>query len=123
MKFSEDNEPTYNNISRYGEGFVQIKEKVINTSVVIGVEELIANWKPKTFSELAVVDCELLIQSKPDVIILGTGKKQQFPEREILKFFAQQQTGLEVMDTAAACRTFNILLSEDRNVVAGLFMI
>lgn len=123
MKFSEEVPSTYNNITRYGEGYVQIKDKVVNTSVVIGVEALLADWRPKDFSELSVDDCGLLIQSKPDVIILGTGEKQYFPDHDILKFFVQQQIGLEVMDTAAACRTFNILLSEDRNVVAGLFMI
>ena len=123
MKFSEDVKPTYNNISSYGEGFVQIKEKLINTSVVIGVEELVSNWRPSTFSDLSIDDCELLVKTKPDVIILGTGAKQHFPEMDVLKFFVQQQIGLEIMDTAAACRTFNILLSEDRNVVAGLFMI
>ena len=123
MKFSEEIQSTYNNITRYGAGYVQIKDKMVNTSVVINVDELLADWRPKDLSELTVEDCSLLIQSKPDVIILGTGEKQEFPNRSIIKFFAQQQIGLEVMDTAAACRTFNILLSEDRNVVAGLFMI
>ena len=123
MKFSEDTQATHNNISRYGKGFVQIKEKLINTSVIVETETVVADWRPQTLSEMTVEDCKLLIKSKPDVIILGTGEHQQFPEREILKLFAQNQVGLEVMNTAAACRTFNILLSEDRSVVAGLFMI
>ncbi len=123
MKFSEDTQSNHNNISRYEEGFVEIKGKQINTSVVISAEELIADWEPKKFSELSADHCKLLLAPKPDVIILGTGKKQQFPERDILKLFAQNQIGVEIMDTTAACRTFNVLLSEDRNVVAGLFMI
>ena len=123
MKFSEETNANHNNITRYGEGFVEIKGKLVNTSVIINSEEFIADWQPQSFDELTAEHCHLLVESKPDVIILGTGKTQQFPERDILKLFAQHQIGLEVMDTSAACRTFNILLSEDRNVVAGLFMI
>ena len=123
MKFSEDNNAENNNIHSYGEGFIQIKEKQVNTSVVIGAKHLIANWEPNTFAELKAEHCKILFSSQPDVIILGTGKRQCFPQRDILRLFAQQQIGVEVMDTASACRTFNILLSEDRNVVAALFMI
>lgn len=123
MKFSEDIQSTYNNITQYGEGFVQVKDKIVNTSVVLSAEELIADWQPETFEDLTAEHCKLLFESKPDVVILGTGKQQRFPEKEILRFFAQHQVGIEVMDTAAACRTFNVLLSEDRNIVAGLFMI
>lgn len=123
MKFSEDNNAENNNITAYGEGFIQIKEKQVNTSVIISATNLIANWSPATFSELNAEHCKMLFNTKPDVVILGTGSRQYFPERNILRLFAQQQIGVEIMDTASACRTFNILLSEDRNVVAGLFMI
>jgi uncharacterized protein len=123
MKFSEDNNSENNNIRNYGKGFIQIKEKQVNTSVVIGAQRLISDWEPNTFADLKAEHCEILFIHKPDVIILGTGKRQCFPERDILRLFAQQQIGVEVMDTASACRTFNILLSEDRNVVAALFMI
>jgi len=123
MKFSEDNNAENNNIHSYGVGFVQIKDKQVNTSVVISAQQFISNWEPSTFADLKTEHCEVLFASKPDVIILGTGKRQCFPERNILRLFAQQQIGVEIMDTASACRTFNILLSEDRNVVAALFMI
>jgi uncharacterized protein len=123
MKFSEDNHAESNHISSYGTGFIQIQNKQVNTSVVISSTQLISNWEPNIFSELKTAHCDILFTSKPDVIILGTGKRQYFPERDILRLFAQQQIGIEVMDTASACRTFNILLSEDRNVVAALFMI
>ena len=123
MKFSEDNNAESNYISHYGTGFIQIQNKQVNTSVVISRTALISNWEPNLFSELKTAHCEILFASKPNVIILGTGKQQHFPKRDILRLFAQQQIGVEVMDTASACRTFNILLSEDRNVVAALFMI
>lgn len=58
----------------------------------------------------------------PEVIILGTGLKQIFPEREILKHLVQNRIGYEIMDTQAACRTFNIIMAEGRNVVAGMFI-
>lgn len=123
MKFSEETNANQNNITRYGEGFIEIKGKKIDTSVIISRETFITSWQPQSFGELSPEHCLLLVENKPDVILLGTGKTQQFPEHEILKLFAQHQIGIEVMDTSAACRTFNILLSEDRNVVAGLFMI
>ena len=65
--------------------------------------------------------CRLLLQ-KPDILLLGTGEKQQFLAPRLMKPVAEAGTGLEVMDTAAACRTYNVLMAEDRHVVAALIV-
>jgi len=61
-----------------------------------------------------------VFELKPDLVLLGTGDKQIFPDIEILGYFAQQGVGVEVMNTGALCRTFNILVAEDRHVVAAI---
>ena len=63
-----------------------------------------------------------MLQQKPEMVIIGTGEKQQFPNSVIQQFFATNQLGVEIMDTGAACRTFNILLAENRQVAAILIL-
>ena len=77
---------------------------------------------PLILESLKIDDFEGIYAMNPEVIILGTGLKQIFPEREILKHLVQNRIGYEIMDTQAACRTFNIIMAEGRNVVAGMFI-
>ena len=63
-----------------------------------------------------------VIAQRPEIVLIGTGTRQRFPERSILTALLTRRIGVEVMDTAAACRTFNILVAEDRRVVAALFL-
>ncbi|MCG8433629.1 MAG: MTH938/NDUFAF3 family protein, partial [Gammaproteobacteria bacterium] len=81
------------------------------------------NWAPQTLTDIQLNHFEPLLELEPEIIILGTGKALQFPEREIMMHIMRQGVGFEVMDTAAACRTYNILIGEDRRVAAGLLMI
>ena len=85
-------------------------------------DKLIAQWPPATLDELQVNHLEPIFELQPELVLLGTGTRQRFPSGEIRAAFAAQKIGLEAMDLGAACRTFNILVQEDRRVAAALFL-
>ena len=80
------------------------------------------DWAPVNLAALAPAHLDALTARQPDLVLLGTGRRLIFPPAELLVPLQQAGIGVEVMDTPAACRTFNILASEDREVVAALFM-
>ncbi len=80
------------------------------------------DWAPPDFTGLVPAHLDALLDRQPDLVLLGTGGRLIFPAPEVLVPLQQAGIGVEVMDTPAACRTFNILASEDREVVAALFM-
>ncbi|HET7307999.1 MAG TPA: Mth938-like domain-containing protein [Gammaproteobacteria bacterium] len=110
-------------IRRYGPGYIVINDDEFRTSLILAPTELDADWAPQTFADLAAEHWDALLARKPDLVLLGTGKSQQFPAPEVMAPLYRAGVGVEVMKTAAACRTFNILTNEGRNVVAGLLMI
>ncbi len=71
---------------------------------------------------LTVDDLAILIETGPELILLGTGNKQLLPDRDLMFAMARRGIGLEVMDTPAAARTFNVLVGEGRSVAAVLFL-
>jgi uncharacterized protein len=97
-----------------------VEVEVISGSFVISPRQLIRDWPPMEVEELTSAHMEILAELKPEVILLGTGPKLQFPDIQILAEIHHQQIGIEIMDTAAACRTYNILMTEGRFVVAGM---
>jgi uncharacterized protein len=99
-------------------GLCQVTESLILTE-----RQVITDWEPNQLAELTAAHLEEVLSLDPELVLLGTGARQQFPAMEILTIFHRAQIGIEVMDTAAACRTFNILVAEGRHVVAALMMI
>jgi uncharacterized protein len=85
-------------------------------------EELITEWTPASFAELQAEHLLPLLERNPEVVIIGTGPTLRFPRPEILRPLMQARVGYEVMDFQAACRTYNILVDEDRRVAAALLM-
>jgi uncharacterized protein len=122
MKFSEDSDKKYYRILQYDKGFIDVNGKRISNSLIISPDR-IKDWEPTLFSDMMQVHIYEISKLKPEVIILGTGAKQIFPPREILKALVETRVGFEIMSTSAACRTYNIIAGEGRNVVAGLMMI
>ncbi|MDR9437119.1 MAG: Mth938-like domain-containing protein [Thiohalophilus sp.] len=94
-----------------------------NDSFIISREQLTDDWAPQTYDELQPEHLTTLLAYEPELILLGTGAQLRFPNGETMARIQEAGVGLEVMDTAAACRTFNILVAEGRNVVAALMMI
>ena len=122
MKFAEDHNDAQYKVTAYDTQGIYINGRLFERSVVLSPMDIIENWQPKVFSELQADHLEAFYRLKPEVIILGTGSKQVFPQPEILRYLTQEKIGFEIMDTQAACRTFNIIMAEGRNVVAGFFI-
>ncbi|MGD8908444.1 MAG: Mth938-like domain-containing protein [Chromatiales bacterium] len=122
MKFVLDNSGGYT-IQRYDAGQVIIGEKIYRDSLILLPDQIIADWSPESVGKLTATDFAQLAELAPEIVLLGTGRKQHFPHPSVCQPLMQQRIGLEVMDTAAACRTYNILVVEGRRVAAALFMI
>jgi uncharacterized protein len=82
----------------------------------------VEHWNVTSFETLTAIDFDVLLAMKPEIIVFGSGATLRFPRPEIIRPLAEAGVGLEVMDTRAACRTYNILLSEDRKVLAAILM-
>ncbi len=110
-------------ISEYGEGYVTINEERLTASVVVMPERLIRNWGPEAVPDLDTTHLQVVADLNPEVVLIGTGRFQTFPRSELLSPLLSNGVGFEIMDTTAACRTYNILMAEGRTVAAALLMI
>ena len=122
MKLQLENPPGTNLIRSYGPGQLRVGETMHSSSVIVTATTVIAPWRPATVPELTPADLEPLLGLGPEVVLLGTGARQQFPDMQVLRILHEQRIGVEVMDTAAACRTYNVLVTEGRNVAAALIV-
>ena len=121
MKISLDNGTGSTRITAYQAGSIKINDEIIETAVIVSADGY-RPWLAQTVETLTEELLTLALQDSPDILILGTGERQCFLTPQLMKPVAEAGTGLEVMDTAAACRTYNILMSEDRHVVAALML-
>lgn len=110
-----------NLIRAYSPGEVRVGDQTFQTNCLISQDQIVA-WSAQSVGMLTNADLQPIFALKPEVVILGTGERQQFPAPSILASFLAREIGIEVMDLGAACRTFNILVSEDRRVVAALLL-
>jgi uncharacterized protein len=106
----------------YGPGYVDVagQRHAGNTALANG--QVIAAWTANEFSTLCEADIEFIASAGVDIALLGTGARLRFPPRTLLRPLAGRGVGLEVMDTQAACRTYNILVAEGRKVGAFLLL-
>lgn len=111
-----------NSIQAYQPDQLTINERVYSQSLVLSASDIITPWPVQEVANLEAQNLQQIVELEPEVILLGTGEKQVFPDIEVLGYFAQLGIGIEVMTTGAACRTFNILVAEDRKVVAALIL-
>jgi uncharacterized protein len=109
-------------ITGYGDGFVEINKIKYTQNLIVMADKLILDWQATDFASLAEAHFAQIVDLKPEVVLLGTGDKHQFLHPKIVQSLTAQGIPLECMTTAAACRTYNILMSEGRNVVAALLI-
>jgi uncharacterized protein len=112
----------FNQIRAYDDDKIQINDQTFMHSIIVTPTMLIDNWAPQSIADLTSESLQIIIELKPDIILVGTGAKLVFPHSALLAELLSQQIGVEVMSTAAACRTYNVLMSEGRNVAAGLIL-
>lgn len=120
MQLTLDSQAGINTISAVSPGEIRIGERRIRSSVLIGVRDIIADWPVPAISNLDAAAMDAIFALEPEIVILGTGRTLVFPDVGIRALALSRNIGMEIMDTAAACRTFNILANEGRHVVAGL---
>jgi uncharacterized protein len=104
------------------DGQIMIGTEVIRSPVIVTIDRIIADWTPPAVENLALADFKSILDLEPDVILLGTGERQRFPSITLITAILRLGVGLEIMNTAAACRTYNVLASEYRRVAAALFV-
>ena len=122
MKFTEHRDSNIYAVKHYEPGEVKINDQTLKNSCFLNQKELIKDWSCRNINLLSIELLDELLSLKPEVIILGTGEKQIFPEPRLFAYCSQQGVGLEVMNNLAACRTYNVLTTEDREVVLALIM-
>ncbi len=110
-------------IRAYEKGQLIINEQAYRRNLIITPERLIPDWRPQSVADLTAEDFEELLALRPGLILLGTGERQVFPSAALYAGLINAGIGVEVMNTPAACRTYNILMSEGRSVAAALMML
>lgn len=122
MKFTRDARTDVHIIHGYGAGAVRVGERVVSKHFILAPDALITEWDAPSAIELAPDHLEPVFALKPELVLLGTGDTQHFPSARVRAAFATRGIALEAMDLGAACRTYNILVQEERRVVALLFV-
>ena len=122
MKFTLEPSSHPHLIRGYDGTQVTIGAQRITRSCIVTAERLISDWEPAEFAELAPAHLAVIFALAPEVVLLGSGPMHRFASNEVRAAFAQRNVGLEVMQLGAACRTFNVLLQEERRVAAALFL-
>lgn len=108
-----------NAVQSYSNTQIQINSVIYENSLIVSKEEIITDLAIKQIQEMDKPYLELLLQSNPEVIIIGHEQPGVFPPMSIISNLSKKRIGIECMSVGAACRTYNVLLSENRSVVAG----
>jgi len=120
VKFERDSPDGRNTFSGYGPGYVQVGAKRYAASLVVSGDRVIEDWPATSIDGLTADHFAAIVGLAPEIVLLGTGAAFKFPDAALLAPLYKAGIGVEVMDTPAACRTYNILLGEGRHVVAAL---
>ena len=119
MKVDRDTSEGRNAFTGYGSGYVAINGQRIERSILVR-PEAVDDWTVASVGQLAPEHVQQVLAAKPEIVLLGSGARFAFPDPAVLAPLYAARIGVEVMDTPAACRTYNILAGEGRNVVAAL---
>jgi len=120
MRFSQDLNQGTHVIRAYGGGELKVNENLYRGALILSATALLAEPNIKDLAGLVGIDPSRILALGPDLVLLGTGERQTFPAASFGAQFLRAGIGFEVMDTGAACRTFNVLVGEQRRVVALL---
>jgi len=112
----------YQTVTGYDESWVEINAVQHTDSLFVLPEIAPVTWPVKSFDELTVADLALVAAHSPDLLILGTGKRQRFAHPRLTSELLARKIGVECMDNQAACRTYNILMAEGRRVALAVIM-
>ncbi len=122
MQFAEDKSRAQYHIRSYEPGQLRINDTHYSRSLIISPDDLIPDWPVRLVEDIEAPSLQVILEKKPQILILGTGDQLTFPRPAQLACLYQAGIGVEIMDTAAACRTYSVLVSEDRAVVGALII-
>jgi uncharacterized protein len=105
-----------------GGGFALVNEQRLEASFLLTPHELVTPWRPATVAELQTSDMDAVLALQPALVLLGSGSTLRFPAPAVMAACLTHGIGIEVMDNAAAARTFNVLATEGRRVVAAFLI-
>lgn len=120
MKISLSKDSSYNRIERVSDGCIVVNEQRYEGSLIVAPNEPVMPWKISSISELDETDFQHVLGFQPEIVLLGTGVNHLLAPGRIQALFLQRHIGFESMTTIAACRTYNLLAEDQRNVVACL---
>ncbi|MCF6282551.1 MAG: Mth938-like domain-containing protein [Candidatus Polarisedimenticolaceae bacterium] len=122
MNFNVVNQYRGQSIQAYDDGQVTVMGKIFTDNIIVLAKQTIEGWTEQSANALDQAAIDTLLALDVEILILGTGKQQIFPTPSLFAALANKGIGIEVMTTAAACRTYNILLAEERPVAAALLV-
>lgn len=122
MRLTLDTPAGINLVTHLGPDGIRVGERTLARSFVVSAAELHTEWAVSHPAEVSLESLAPALALGPEILVLGTGERIAFPNSPVFAALAERGIGLEVMDTAAACRTYNVLVGEDRPVVAALIL-
>lgn len=122
MKLHLENADDHYLITGYDQGWVEINRQRYSHNLILLPNQLLPDWDASSFESITSAHFERIVSFKPDVVLLGTGIRHQFIHPKLTTALAKAGISLECMTTHAACRTYNILMTEGRNVAAALLL-
>jgi uncharacterized protein len=122
MKFTQQSPAGINLIRRYGADFVVIGDEEIRRSCLVSAGALVRDWAPRSVAELGIEHLAPIFDLAPEVVVLSTGATQKFPRAAWRAEFSARRIGIEIMEVGAACRTYNVLVGEERKVVGAILL-
>lgn len=122
MKFTLQTDAHVNLVRSCTPAEIRVRDQLIHASAILTADRLVLDWAPRTVDALRAEHLAPVLALEPELILLGTGARQQFPHASVARAAQSVGVGFEVMDTPAACRTYNVLVQEGRRVAAAIVM-
>ena len=122
MKFQPDQLAGTNVISRHDADALWVGRQRYNHSLLVPWQGPVQRWAPSRTDDLTAADFEAVLALGPELVIFGSGPRQRFVPAALMRALIERRIGVETMDTAAACRTYNVLVAEGRCAVAALLL-
>ena len=122
MKLHLNQHTNRNQFTAHGAGYVMVNGQRHEQPLVVTPDEVLSGCLPASFDALEMAHFDALLELQPEVVLFGSGNQLRFPHPSLYQALSRARIGVECMDTPAACRTYNILMSEDRKVVAMILL-
>jgi uncharacterized protein len=122
VKLHSDSPQGINTITGYGKDYIEVNRVPYRHAVLVGPSGEISQWGASSFNALDPSHFAQIADLKPELVIFGSGAVQRFPRPDLLRALINAKIGFEIMDTQAACRTYNILVGEGRQAMAALLL-